>query len=45
VARLLTKIRQNACQKIIYYVMSEVKKDLEDVSAGEGIILYLALYN
>jgi hypothetical protein len=35
-AGLLTKIHQNDCQKDIFEVMSEVKKDPEDVSAGIG---------
>jgi hypothetical protein len=35
-AGLLTKIHQNGCQKDIFEVMFEVKKDPEDVSAGIG---------
>jgi hypothetical protein len=39
--RLLMKICQNGCENIIFYVISEVQKDLKDVSAGIGIFLYL----
>jgi hypothetical protein len=35
---LLTKKRQNGCQNVFFDVMSEVQKDLEDVSAGIGKI-------
>jgi hypothetical protein len=33
------KLHQNACKNVIFYVLSEIKKDLEDVSAGIGIFL------
>jgi hypothetical protein len=38
--RHLMKICQNDCENGIFYVMSEVQKDLKDVSAGIGIFLY-----
>jgi hypothetical protein len=38
-ARCLTKIHENVCQNVIFDVMSEVQKDLEDVSAGISIFL------
>jgi hypothetical protein len=32
-----TKIHQNDCKNIIFYVLPEVQKDSDDVSAGMGI--------
>jgi hypothetical protein len=37
--RLLTKKQQNGRQNVIFEVMSEVQKDLEDVSARIGKLL------